>query len=109
MAFGGTGVPILLGLGRFPPQEAPMAGPLVGYTVLDLTWGITGPLATMIMADYGADVIRVSKPGETEMAHPGYRVWNRGKKSLTLDVKKAESKAVLEKLLPKIDVLVESF
>lgn len=86
-----------------------MAGPLTGYTVLDLTWGIPGPLATMLMTDYGADVIRIIPPGGDIATHPGYRVWNRGKKSMTLDLKKPEGKQVFEKLLAKADVLVESF
>lgn len=92
-----------------------MSGPLTGFRILDLTWGITGPVATMLMADNGAEVIRISpppqggSPGDPFAEHPGYVVWNRGKKSLLLDLKKSEGLAVLHKLLPQADALIESF
>ena len=87
-----------------------MAGPLTGKRVIDLTWGITGPLATMLLADNGAEVIRVGRPsGDPFASHPGYVVWNRGKKSITLDLKRSEGRDVFKRLLEKADVLMESF
>lgn len=87
-----------------------MTGPLTGFTILDLTWGITGPLATMLMADSGADVVRVSLPSKDPSAnHPGYVVWNRGKKSIVLDLRQREGLDVFHRLLPKADALIESF
>ncbi len=66
-----------------------MSGPLAGCKVLDLSWGVAGPFATMFMADYGADVIRVEPPGGDPYRDllPAYRVWQRGKQSLTLNLK----------------------
>lgn len=87
-----------------------MSGPLTGKRVLDLTWGISGPLATMLMADYGADVIRIEAPdGDPFSVHPGYVVWNRGKRGMTLDLRKPEGLATFKRLLPTVDALVESF
>lgn len=87
-----------------------MSGPLTGKRVLDLTWGIAGPMAGMIMADYGADVVRVESPRSDPLsAHPGYVVWNRGKRSMTLDVFQSEGVEVLDRLLAGADVLMESF
>ena len=54
--------------------------------VIDLTQGMAGPVATMILADYGAEVIRLEPPGGDPMWNrPAYMVWNRGKKSVELD------------------------
>ncbi|MCI0769965.1 MAG: CoA transferase [Chloroflexi bacterium] len=87
-----------------------MSGALDGFRILDLTWGIAGPLATMLMADNGAEVVRVSAPGGDQFAeHPGYRVWNRGKKSLVLDLNQAIGLEVFHRLLPQTDALIESF
>jgi len=86
-----------------------LAGPLTGFTVIDLTIGHAGPLAAMLMADNGANVIRITSPhGDPSMDTGGYPVWNRGKKGIVLDVRKAEGRAVLKRLLSKADVLVET-
>ena len=54
--------------------------------VIDLTQGMAGSLVTMILADYGADVIRLEPPGGDQMwEHPAYLMWQRGKKSVALD------------------------
>ena len=88
-----------------------MAGPLLGYKAIDLSWGVAGPMAGMFLADYGATVIKVEPPqGDPFRAHlPGYHVWNRGKKSLTLNLKSSAGKEILEQLLADADVLIESF
>lgn len=57
-----------------------------GIRIVDLTQGMAGSLTTMIFADYGAEVIRLEPPGGDPMwAHPAYLLWQRGKKSVTLD------------------------
>ena len=62
------------------------SGPMLGLKVLDLTRGLPGALATMLLADYGADVVKVEYPvGNPLEQDPAYRVWNRGKKSVALD------------------------
>jgi crotonobetainyl-CoA:carnitine CoA-transferase CaiB-like acyl-CoA transferase len=87
------------------------SGPLKGLTVVDLTWGVAGPLATMFMADYGADVIKVEPPGGDPFRAllPAYTVWQRGKKSITLDLKTDPGRGLLRRMLARADVVIESF
>ncbi|MBI2871675.1 MAG: CoA transferase [Chloroflexi bacterium] len=81
-----------------------------GTRVLDLSWGIAGPLATMLLCDYGADVVKVEPPGGDPFRKlPGYLVWCRGKRSVTLDLKTAGGQEVLRRLAGSADLLVESF
>lgn len=95
-----------------------MAGPLAGVRVVDLTSMISGPIATMMLADQGADVIKVEPPGGDLVRHLGpnrggltatFVSANRSKRSLALDLKTPEGMRVLEKLLATADVLVQNF
>ncbi len=87
------------------------SGPLKGLTLVDLTWGVAGPLATMFMADYGADVIKIEPPGGDPFREilPAYTVWQRGKKSLTLNLKTPSGAKIFRRLLAGADVMMESF
>jgi itaconate CoA-transferase len=98
-------------------QESEMR-PLDGITVVTLEHAIAAPLATRHLADLGARVIKIERPGKGDFAR-GYDerarglashfVWtNRSKESLTLDVKHAEARAVLMRLVAKADVLVQN-
>lgn len=87
-----------------------MTGVLDGLRVLDLTWGIAGPIATMLLADHGATVTRVERPqGDPFDGFSGYRVWHRGKRSAVLDLREPGDKEVFLALAAQADVLVESF
>jgi crotonobetainyl-CoA:carnitine CoA-transferase CaiB-like acyl-CoA transferase len=78
--------------------------------VLDLSWGSAGPMVTMLMADNGAQVTKIEPPGgDPFRGGPGYRVWNRGKRSAVLDLTDAESAERFRSLVSGADVLVESF
>jgi crotonobetainyl-CoA:carnitine CoA-transferase CaiB-like acyl-CoA transferase len=92
--------------------------------VLDLTWHIAGPYCTKLLADYGAEVIKVEKPGEGEPArrmgpffkddpHPEksglFLHLNTNKKGITLNLKSAKGKKILKELIKDVDILVESF
>jgi crotonobetainyl-CoA:carnitine CoA-transferase CaiB-like acyl-CoA transferase len=78
--------------------------------VLDFTRGMAGPLATMVMADFGAEVIRVEPPGGDPLwSHPAYLLWNRGKKSIDLDLRSSGGQELLADLVKGCDVIVESF
>jgi crotonobetainyl-CoA:carnitine CoA-transferase CaiB-like acyl-CoA transferase len=87
-----------------------MAGVLSGIRVLDLSWGIAGPMTTMLMADHGAEVIKIEPPGgDPFRGQLGYKVWQRGKKSAVLDLKNAADKDTFLALVKSADVLVESY
>ena len=99
------------------PRTVP-AGPLSGVRVLDLTAVVLGPLATQILGDYGADVIKVEPPEGDRMRANGvtrhrgmssiFLAINRNKRSLCIDLKSADGVAVIKKLLPTVDVLVHN-
>lgn len=87
-----------------------MSGVFTGLKVLDLSWGIAGPIATMLLADHGAQVTRIERPqGDPFSSHPGYKVWHRGKRSAVLDLKDRADHDVFLKLVGAADVLVASF
>ena len=87
-----------------------MAGVLDGLKVLDLSWGIAGPMATMMLADHGAQVTRIEPPGGDPFRQlSGYRVWNRGKRSAILDLKRDDDRRCLLNLARTADIFVEAF
>jgi crotonobetainyl-CoA:carnitine CoA-transferase CaiB-like acyl-CoA transferase len=87
-----------------------MAGVLEGVRVLDLSWGIAGPMTAMLLADHGAQVTKIEPPGgDAFRGQLGYRVWQRGKKSAVLDLKDDADRATFLSLAAHADVLVESF
>jgi CoA:oxalate CoA-transferase len=92
--------------------------PLTGIRVIDLTRVLSGPFATMLLADMGADVVKVETPQGDTLRGQGEMVsglswyfasFNRNKRSVVLDLRKDEGKAVLARLLGGADVLVENF
>jgi itaconate CoA-transferase len=95
-----------------------MAGPLDGITVVSLEHAIAAPFCTRQLADLGARVIKVERPGTGDFARDydqraqglsSHFVWvNRSKESLTLDLKQPQALAVLKELLAKADVLVQN-
>ena len=87
-----------------------MAGPLAGLTVLDFSLGMPGSLCTLVMADYGAEVIKVEPPGGDPFRfQPAWISWNRGKKGIVLDLATGEGREQASRLAAAADVLVESF
>ena len=95
-----------------------MPGPLAGVRVLDLTAMVSGPVATMMLADQGADVIKIESPGGDIMRGFGTVVdgmsasflsCNRNKRSLCVDLKAKEGLEIVRKLIPTADVLVQNF
>jgi formyl-CoA transferase/CoA:oxalate CoA-transferase len=96
-----------------------MGLPLQGLRVIDLTQDFAGPFCTMILSDLGAEVIKIEKPGtgdETRAWGPPFvhgvsyyfLSLNRGKKSVTLDLKTREAQRIIRKLVVDADIFVES-
>jgi itaconate CoA-transferase len=93
-------------------------GPLAGIRVLALEQAVAGPLCTRHLADLGAEVIKIERPGGGDFARrydtavhglSSYFFWlNRGKRSLTLDMKCPESREILERLVAGSDVVVQN-
>lgn len=79
---------------------------LAGVRVLDLTTGIAGPVATLLLAEAGADVVKLEPPGNPDRDAPGFRTWNRSKRSAELDLATDDGRSRLEVLLAAADVLV---
>lgn len=87
-----------------------MAGVLRGLRVIDLSWGIAGPMTAMLLADHGADVVKVEPPGgDPFRGLLGYKVWQRGKSSVFLDLKQRDGREDLLRLLAGADMMIESF
>lgn len=87
-----------------------MSGVFDGLKVLDLSWGIAGPIATMLLADHGAQVTRIERPqADPFPSHPGNKVWHRGKRSAVLNLKDDLDRDVLMRLAGDADILLESF
>ena len=87
-----------------------MASVLEGVRVLDLSSGVAGPIAGMLLADHGADVIKVEPPGGDPMrGNPGYDVWLRGRRSAVLDLQVAAERDAFLALVDTADVVLESF
>ena len=81
-----------------------------GITVLDFTSGRAGGVATMVLSDFGAEVIKVEPPdGEKFRDAPGAIQWNRGKKSVVLDLKSLDGQQQAQALARNADVVVENF
>jgi crotonobetainyl-CoA:carnitine CoA-transferase CaiB-like acyl-CoA transferase len=106
-------------------RDSPRRGPLAGVRVLDFSWALVGSIATKTLGDLGADVIKlesrtrpcltrldvqvtVSKPGDFD-DKPWFAHLNTSKRSLALDMKKIESREVLQPLIEWADIVVENF
>ena len=105
-------------------EQHPELQPLSDLRVIDLSQGIAGPYCTKLLADFGADVIKVERPGSGDYArrlgpfpgdisHPEksglFLFLNTNKRGITLDLKTAEGVEALKKLVKEADILVESF
>ncbi|MBE7518668.1 MAG: CoA transferase [Thermoflexaceae bacterium] len=100
-------------------MQSPALAPLTGIRVLDFTWALAGPFATMQLADLGAEVVKVEYPETHEKErgfgpyHEGISTFffspNRGKKGICIDLKAAEGKDLVRRLARQADVVTENF
>jgi crotonobetainyl-CoA:carnitine CoA-transferase CaiB-like acyl-CoA transferase len=96
-----------------------MPGPLTGYRIIDATQMISGPMATMMLADQGADVIKVEPPGTGDLTRavagrrhgmsPTFAVANRNKRSAVIDLKQPRGVELLKRLVARADLFVQNF
>ena len=90
-----------------PPRRA--RGPLTGVRVIDLTSYIAGSYAAMMLADLGADVIKVEAlEGDSFRELPGFFGWNRGKRSIAVNLKEPEGRTIVHRLARTADVAMEN-
>ena len=101
-------------------QSNQPAGPLAGVKVLDLTQIMAGPMCTMLLADMGANVIKIERPGTgddtrrmgtrlTNDIAGGFLALNRNKRSIALDLRSEDGKAVFRRMAETADIMVENF
>jgi crotonobetainyl-CoA:carnitine CoA-transferase CaiB-like acyl-CoA transferase len=100
-------------------SSAPSTGPLQGIRILDMATVVAAPFAATLCGDLGAEVTKLELPdGSDTLRHMlpvmgehslFWKVTNRGKRGITLDVRKPEGRALLLQMLPRYDVLVENF
>lgn len=87
-----------------------MSGALDDLRILDLSGGIAGPLGVLQLAEHGADVIKIEPPGGLpDRARPSSRVYNRSRRSVTIDLRQSEGRDLFLELCDGADVLVEAF
>ncbi len=96
-----------------------VAGPLDGYRIIDVTQMISGPMATMILGDQGADVIKVEPPGRGDLTRmlgggarkmaPIFATTNRNKRGVVIDLKQERGVALLKQLVATADLFVQNF
>jgi len=100
-------------------NEAKNRGPLAGLRILDISTVVAGPIAATLLADLGADVIKVEMPGQGDALRAlaphkddvslWWKVGNRNKRGVTLDLRTPEGRELLGRMIPSEDVLVENF
>ena len=97
--------------GSAPPGDG--SRPLAGLRVLDLSWVLAGPFATRLLGDLGADVVKVQTEARATLVNrpdfPYYPVWNRSKRSVTLDLKAPGALEAIRPLVEQADILVENY
>jgi crotonobetainyl-CoA:carnitine CoA-transferase CaiB-like acyl-CoA transferase len=90
-----------------------MSRSLQGLTVLDLSHALSGPFGTMLLAELGADVIKVEPPGGDHFRPSNggatFAVVNRNKRGIRIDLKQPDSAGVMQRLIERADILVENF
>ena len=87
-----------------------MQQPCDGITVVDFSQSLAGALATMFLADTGAEVVTVEPPGGDPLReHPAYLQWRRGQKSVALDLKSEEGRETARLLAARADAVIEAF
>ena len=106
-------------LQRWTPSSTPTPStstgqkPLTGIRILDFTWVLAGPYCTRVLADLGADVIKLQteerSQGVNSNAFPYFALWNRNKRSVSLKMKHPKALDIFRRMVEQADVIVENF
>jgi crotonobetainyl-CoA:carnitine CoA-transferase CaiB-like acyl-CoA transferase len=95
------------------PRRLDDARPLAGLRVLDFTHVLAGPFATRVLGDLGADIVKLQTESRSQGAHandfPYFAMWNRNKRSVTLDMKHPRALEVFRRLVEQADVVIDNF
>jgi crotonobetainyl-CoA:carnitine CoA-transferase CaiB-like acyl-CoA transferase len=95
------------------PSASPGQKPLTGVRILDFTWVLAGPYCTRVLADLGADVIKLQTEeraqGVNGNAFPYFALWNRNKRSVALKMKNPKALDLFRRMVEQADVIVENF
>jgi crotonobetainyl-CoA:carnitine CoA-transferase CaiB-like acyl-CoA transferase len=87
--------------------------PLAGLRVVDFTWVLAGPKTTRVLGDLGADVVKlqteIRSQGTGHNDHPFFAMWNRSKRSATLDMKHERAVEIVRRLVEQADVVIDNF
>jgi len=84
-----------------------MGSALEGVRIIELAQGVAGPYTGMLLAEQGADVIKIEPPtGDKARGMPGFHVWNRSKRSIVADLSTSDGKAMVQQLLTTADVVI---
>jgi len=108
------GISIIINNGGFKLKGSLMGERILnGLRVLDFTWMLAGPYATRVLADFGAEVIKIQSTKIAKGAESNltayFNAWNRDKRSITLDMSYAESREIVLKLATLSDIVIENF
>ena len=94
-------------------NSSPTTGPLEGIRILDFTHVLAGPFATRVLADMGADVVKIMSSTRAGLAggtdHPYHTMWNRNKRVLQLDLSRPEARDIARELALKADIVIDNF
>ncbi len=96
-----------------PRLGQPTTGPLEGLRILDFTHVLAGPFATRVLADMGADVVKIMSSTRAGLAggtdHPYHTMWNRNKRVLQLDLSRSEARDIARELALQADIVIDNF
>ncbi|MCY3571381.1 MAG: CoA transferase [Chloroflexi bacterium] len=96
-----------------PHSGRPTTGPLEGIRILDFTHVLAGPFATRVLADMGADVVKIMSSTRAGLAggvdHPYHALWNRNKRVFQLDLSRQEARDIARELALQADVVIDNF
>lgn len=109
VTYASSGIQQVVRKGADPMSNGNENQALSNIRIIDFSQFIAGPLASMLLADFGADVIRVDPPGGPRWEHPSNAILHRNKRSIILDLKSTDGLEFARRLIATADVVIEGF